>query len=122
MDGDLTMKILKKHKGIFISFLFCFILPFFSLAIINQFFLGSKKIFENNYTLCGVNIGGLTISEAEEKLTNHLEAENNKIKLTINYQDKFWFFNESDFNIKSNIHTVLESAYKSNHKNNYFLI
>ena len=113
------MKVLKKYKGLFFAFLFCFVLPFISFMIINQFVLDSQKTFDENYTICGVDIGGLTITQAEEKIKNYYEIENNEIQLEIKYQDKSWIFNNSDFMIKSNIHTVLENAYKSSHKTNY---
>ena len=88
MNGDLTMKVLKKYKGLFFTFLFCFVLPFISFMLINQFVLSSQNTFDENYTICGVDIGGLTLAQAEEKFKNHFEIENNEIQLEIKYQDR----------------------------------
>ena len=113
------MKILKKFKGIILSFIFCFILPLSMFLIINQFFLGKTETFANGVSLCGVDISGLSRQQAEEKLTNFFE-QNENINLNIIYKDKSWKYTECDFQIKSNIHTVVDNLYKSNHKSGYF--
>ncbi len=115
------MKFLKKFKCVYISFLLCFAIPFVLFFVFNQF------IFSNNYNtfsqgsiICGVDVSGLSKIEAEEKLNNYFENETTPINLSIKYQDKEWSFKEEDFQIKTNIHTIIDNFYKSNRKKGYF--
>ena len=120
MNGDfLTMKILKNFKGLLIAFIFCFALPFTLFFVINEFFLVNNNTFSSGFILCGVDIGGLTKKEAEQKLNKILEQEQKQINLEIKYEDKVWNYDESDFEIKTNIHNILETAYKTNRKSGY---
>lgn len=119
-SGDITVKFLKKFKGIIVCFLLCFVLPFFSFLIINQTFLNKTNTFSSGFTLCGVDIGSLTIKQAEEKLNNYFETIENPVQLKLTYNGNSWIYNEQDFQIKSNIHTIVEDAYKTNHKSGYF--
>ena len=114
------MKVLKKFKGIIISFILCFALPLSLFILINQFLnLNNEQQFSNGVTLCGVDISGLTKQQAEDKITTFLE-NNESINLKIVYNDKSWSYNESDFQIKTNIHTIIDNAYKTNHKKGFF--
>lgn len=113
------MKIFKKFKGLILAFTICFVLPFTLFFIINEFVLDNNKTFSTGYTLCGIDIGGLSLYQAEEKFNSLYKIEDSPISLEICYNDKKWIFNESDFQIKTNIHTILEQAYKSNHKTTY---
>lgn len=121
MIGDnLTMKIVKKFKGVIIAFLLCFAIPFTLFFVINEFFLYSNNTFTTGFTICGIDIGGLTKVEAEQKLTDYFETQEKPIKMEIKYNNQSWLYTEKDFQIKSNIHTVLDSAYQTNHNNSYF--
>ncbi len=113
------MRFLKKGKGIFICFLICFALPFFVILGLNAFvFDGSLNTFDNGFTLCGVDLSGLTLDKAESEINNKFLTDSNHIKLELTYNNKSWLFTEQDFNVESNIHTVLDSAYKTNRKGN----
>lgn len=113
------MQFFKKSKGIILCFLICFVLPFCVILGVNAFYFNSElNTFNNNFTLCGVNLGGLTLDKAESEINNKLKTESNNLNLTLNYGNKSWQFNTSDFTIESNIHTVLDSAYKTNRKGN----
>lgn len=114
------MKIFKKIKGILITFSICFIIPFFSFFVLNLFFSSDNSTFTTNYSLCGVDIGGLTKLEAENKLSSKFINSTATLKLELTYKDKSWTFFDKDFEINSNIHTVLENAYKTNRKGGYF--
>ncbi len=114
------MRFLKKIKGTFFCFLFCFIVPFALFIVLNQFvFNNDLSTFNSDFTLCGVNLGGLTQEQAETKLKNELLFNSEGIKLKLCFNNKSWLFTDSDFNIESNIHTILDSAYKTNRKGNY---
>lgn len=113
------MKILKKLKGLIIAFIFCFAIPFTLFFVVNEFFLTNNNTFSTGYVLCGVDIGGLTKKEAEQKLLSIFEEQEKQIKLEIKYEDKTWLFKESDFEVKTNIHNILDNAYKTNRKGGY---
>ena len=91
MNGEyLTMNILKKFKGLIIAFIFCFAIPFTLFFVVNEFFLVNNNTFSTGYTLCGVDIGGLTKKEAEQKLNSFLEKDEKQINLELNFEDKTW--------------------------------
>ena len=73
------MKILKKLKGLIIAFIFCFAIPFALFFVVNEFFLTNNDTFSTGYVLCGVDIGGLTKKEAEQKLLSILKNKKNKL-------------------------------------------
>ena len=122
MNGVLLiMKFLKKFKGVYISFLLCFLIPFALFFIFNQYIFSNKyDTFAQGSIICGVDISGLSKNEAEEKLNNYFETEASPINLNINYKDKHWHFEEEDFQIKTNIHTIIDNFYKTNRRNGYF--
>ncbi len=113
------MRFLKKNKGIFLCFLICFVIPFCIILGINALgFSSSLNTFSNGFTLCGVDLSGLTLDAAESKINNKLLSTYNNIKLELTYNNKSWLFTEQDFCVESNIHTILDSAYKTNRKGN----
>jgi len=114
------MKFLHKFKGVFLIFLFCFVVPFSTFYLLNIFVFNPPQTFRQGYTLCGVELGGLTKYEAEEKLNDYFENTQKPINIKIVYKDKTWTYDENDFSIKTNIHTILENEYKTNKKQGYF--
>jgi len=113
------MKLNKNIKGIMIIFTICFIIPF-SLFFIINLSLQQSDTFNEGFVLCGIDISNLTKSQAEEKLNENYSYQTDEISLTITYNDKIWKFTNEDFKCSSNIHTILEEAYKSTHNGNIF--
>ena len=107
-------------KKIFKIVLICFL----SFAIPITIFLGINNFLERKnavafacpISLCGINLDGLTKLEAETKINEHLAQSKQDINLKINYKNKNWYFDNDNFIIKSNIHTVLDEMYKYNKK------
>lgn len=108
-------KILKYIFIIAISFL----MPIVLFAGINTLLFYENEFFLDNKIICGVNIYGLTKQEAEKKIINEIENSKN-ISLKLIYNHKQWLFNEQDFDLDTNIHTVLDNLYKTNRKGGYF--
>jgi len=104
-------KRIKKFKGILFTFIFSFILPFFSFYAINEFLL-KPSTFASGTSICGVDISNLNPEKAKEKILSNQKTENN-ISLTIVFEDKTWTYTKEDFEVKSNIHTVLDELQKS---------
>lgn len=93
--------------------------------------MSAKKIenqaFKQNVVINGINVKGLTKVQAENKINENLNDKLKNLKITLTYKDKTWEYNSSDFQISSNVHTVVEDAYKhtqlqSNAKQNVGLI
>ena len=105
------MKRLKKiiKNAIFVIF-FAFFVPFFSILTINEFVLG-EGVFDKNVTICGVDLSGLTLKEAENKLENVKKIEE-PYTLTLKYNDKEFVYTEEDFETRSNVHVLLDELYK----------
>lgn len=103
-----------KLKGLAVTFVFSFILPFLCFFYVNKFIL-SPSVFSPGTSLCGVDVGNLAPDKAKEKiLTEKLDEEN--ISLTITYEDKTWAFSKSDFEIDSKVHTILDELEKSHRR------
>lgn len=102
-------KLLHIAKNILVVSIFCFVLPIFILVGINLC-LQKEATFKENTFLCGVDLSNLTLNDAKQRLEN-------SISIDIRYKDKVWHYDENDFNIKSNIHTILEEMQKTNRKN-----
>lgn len=64
-----------------------------------------------NTTINGVDVGGLDISRASEKLITAFSNKAENFSLVLNYQDKKWVLTAEDFEVNTNIHTILEEAY-----------
>lgn len=106
------MKKLKKiiKNGIFLIF-FAFFVPFFSILAINEWVL-SEAVFDNEISVCGVDLSGLTLDKAKDKLEKAEKEEEGEYSLTLTFGDKKWVYEERDFSVTSGIHTVLDEMYK----------
>ena len=100
---------------------------FFSLCLICiGYFLCSSNILQNNTdsqqvetVVNGVNLNTLTQQEAVDFFDEYIDEQTSQITLDIEYNDKVWCYNGSNFEATSNIHTILEDLYSYNKNNNY---
>ncbi len=106
------IKFFKKLKGIFAIFLLCFALPFLSFFLVNSVKIKLEKL-EDGYTLCGVDLSRLNGEEAQRKIESVANESPFPFQISMHYLDKNWTFTEKDFEIKSDIHIVLEQLQKS---------
>lgn len=108
------IKKIDRIKGIILTFLFSFILPFFSFYAINEFLL-NPSTFASGTSLNGVDISNLSPEKAKEKIMLN-EKKDETISLSISYGDKSWTFTQEDFEVESPIHTVLDEMQKSHRR------
>ena len=106
---------MKKFLKVFFVSLLCFVVPILAFYCINNF-LESKNAtaFSYQVNICGININGLTLPEAETKINNVLQQNKQNMCLELTYKNRIWKFDDNDFIVKSNVHTVLDEMYKYN--------
>jgi len=91
-----------------------------TILIIGQFFILDHKtnqILPDGTIINGYNLSGMSKAEASVILSKKFNEKADKFKLTINNEDKSWTFGKEDFEVNSDIHTVLEA---SDLRENYF--
>ena len=115
MNKSKIRQFLNSLKLITTLFVVCFIIPFFSFFIYNKI-LNKFSIFEEGYSVCGVDLSNLDGEQAEQKLRQFEQENNNEIKLTLRYNQKQWIFDSKDFEVNSNIHIILDELQKSYRK------
>ena len=71
-----------------------------------------KTQFQENVVIGGVNVKGLTKSQAENKINNALKNKIDNIDITLKYKDKEWKYNSEDFVVSSDIHTIVDDAFR----------
>lgn len=83
------------------------------VAIISQLIIvdhNTNHIVPDGTIINGINVSGMTKKEAGLILGNKFEEKANKFKLTITHEDKSWTFDKSDFEVNTDIHTVLDAS------------
>lgn len=88
-------------KGILLAFVLSFVIPFMCVFCFNNFLFDEDKL-ESGYSVCGVDLSGLTTDEAGEKLKTLLTADKNFV-LTLTHGKRKWQFRGEDFEVHSNI-------------------
>lgn len=68
--------------------------------------------FKQNIVINGVNVKGLTKSQAATKISQELNNKIDNMKITLRYKEKKWEFDRNDFEISTNVHTVVDDAYR----------
>ena len=84
------------------------------LVIVGEVYMIDKSNIgqlSNNATINGVDVGGLNISKASEKLATAFSSKAEKFSLILNYNDRKWVLDGDDFKINTDIYTILEEAY-----------
>lgn len=91
-----------------------------TIIIIGQFVVldtNTNKILPEGTVINGYNLSGMSVSEASAILNKKFNEKAEDFKLTINSDDKSWTLTQADFEVNSDIHTVIEA---SELKKNYF--
>ena len=71
-----------------------------------------KKRFSENVVISGINVKGLNKEEAENKVSQKLKDKVENFKLKLVYKDKVWEYSSEDFVVSTNIHTIIDDAFK----------
>ncbi len=72
----------------------------------------NNKAFKENVVIAGVNVKGLTKIQAETKINSALNDKIENLNITLKYKDKTWNYTQKDLQVSTNIHTIVEDAYK----------
>lgn len=83
------------------------------MVVVGQFFLIDKPTADKvprGTVINGVSIGGMSSSKASQLLSNMIHDKANNFQLNLSYGDKSWSFTKKDFEVNSNIHTIIEMA------------
>lgn len=64
-----------------------------------------------NATINGIDVGGMEVSKASEKVVTAFSNKADNFKLILKHNDEEWILDSEDFEINTNIHTILEEAY-----------
>ena len=72
----------------------------------------NNKEFKENVVIAGVNVKGLTKIQAETKINSALNDKIENLNITLKYKDKTWNYTQKDLQVSTNIHTIVEDAYK----------
>lgn len=72
----------------------------------------AKTQFQENVVINGVNVKGLTKLQAENKVNSALKNKVDNIDITLRYKDKEWKYNSGDFKTVTNIHTIVDDAFR----------
>lgn len=65
-----------------------------------------------NTTINGIDVGGMEISKASEKVITAFNTRADNFKLTLKHKDSEWVFDDTDFKVNTDIHMILEEAYE----------
>lgn len=88
--------------------------------IIGQFLIldhNTNQILPDGTVINGYNLSGMSRTEAGAVLANKMSEKADGFSLTINHEDDSWTFGKEDFEVNTDIHTILEA---SELKKNYF--
>ena len=86
-----------------------------AVAIISQLIIvdhNVNHIVPDGTIINGINVSGMTRKEAGLILGNKFEEKADKFKLTINNEDQSWTFDKNDFEVNSDIHTIIDASEK----------
>ena len=113
----------KRKKGSFFWLLsVCFIAV--GLLFFCQFYFGDnvndKTTFYENTFINGVNVSGLTKSEANNLLESKLIENKEKLNITLKSGEKKWQLNGDDFEIVGNFNDTLDKTINYGHEGNIF--
>lgn len=82
-------------------------------VIIGQFLVldhNTNQMLPDGTVINGYNLSGMSKTEASAVLANKFNEKADDFNLTITYEDKSWSFGKDDFEVNSDIHTILEAS------------
>lgn len=89
-----------------------------SILIACQFLFSNinydKQIFGENTKINGLDVGGMSIAEAENVVLTDMLNSKNEIEIELLYKDKSWTLNGQDFEVCNNLKPVIVQLSKKN--------
>ena len=108
-----TKKISSKQKTNKILAILTIIALLITALIIGQFLIldhNTNQILPDGTIINGYNLSGMSKAEASVILNKKFKEKADDFQLTINHEDKSWSFGKQDFEVNSDIHTILEAS------------
>lgn len=90
------------------------------MVVVGQFFMLTNQedgVIEKGTSINGYNIAGMTKDSAGEYLRKTFMNSAENFNLTLTYKNKSWNFTKKDFQVNSDIHTIIDMA--NQHENEY---
>ena len=88
------------------------------MVVVGQFFIMENNLSNNVLSkgsyINGYNISGMDNQQATTYLNNVFNENAKDFKLTLNYNDKSWTLTKQDFEVNSDIHTIIDIAQQRN--------
>ena len=91
-----------------------------TIIIISQFIIldyNTNGILPDGTIINGYNLSGMSKNEASAVLSKKFNEKADDFQLTIKHKDKLWNFSKKDFEVNTDIHTIIEA---SELRDNYF--
>ncbi|MBE5746113.1 MAG: hypothetical protein E7359_02370 [Clostridiales bacterium] len=103
----------KRLSVLIVTIVFILIIGTIFLAI--NFFAENyslKNEFTENVVISGINVKGLNKTEAENLIGGVLKDKIENLNIKLYYKDKMWNYNGKSLEANSNIHTIIDDAFK----------
>lgn len=84
------------------------------MAVVGQFYIlenNGEHTFSTGTTINGYNVAGMDSSSAVEYLSQVFKENANQFDLTLTHGKKSWHFTKLDFDVNSDIHTIIDMAH-----------
>ena len=78
-----------------------------------------EKVFMQNTTVGGVDVSGLNLAAATEKLNQSIDSKCINAGITLKYNDNEWYFGGGNFTAVSNSESVLEKVLRKKNSGNF---
>lgn len=79
-----------------------------------------NKTFKQNTTISGVDVSGLNLAQAQDKVGYMLDSTAQDITLDIIYEDKVWSYNGSNFEVNTNADKIVKSVFNKNRSGDFY--
>jgi len=110
-----------KNKKRIITSIFIIAIVIAAVVCGSYFIYSSKKekVFLQNTYIAGVDISGLNLAAATEKINESIDSKCVDAGLTLKYGDYEWFFGGGNFTASSNSEELLKKVLKKSQSGNY---
>jgi len=83
------------------------------MVVVGQFFMlqnQADKVIDKGTVINGYNISGMTKDTAADYLSQVFSENAKQFDLTLKFGERSWNFNKKDFDVNSDIHTIIDMA------------
>jgi vancomycin resistance protein YoaR len=118
--GKNEVKNKKKRKTWTISIVIAAFLFFSCISAVISFTLIYKDSIHNGISIENVDVGGLTVVDANNKIEESLKYVLDNDKLILRYEDKTWKFSPQDIGLKYDFLKAVNDAYLIGRRGTFF--